>query len=304
MSYEGHIEFPRSLYNNPHWKSMRNKYQKVFTTLLFNFRFKEKEFKIGQEIIKIQPGQFCSSIRNLIELCNEGVKFKEDKVDKNIVSRAVSLFARIGFVRHEVRQGKSIFTVTFPELYDYFKSVSETASETKVRQKRDTKEESKNDNNDMNPPINSAYKKNQSSNPSENGEMIDDDFFVNLLKKEDPKANYSKEKISQAIEITHTNCVRSSKTSKGRYFLKTIESLRCSPKEEEIENRGFSEMMIDSIFMNPYNTRIEILTKGVEISTSAQGDTKFIDFKQKGFKEQLENCLRKKGIVFKKKGVK
>jgi hypothetical protein len=140
---EGFIKFPRSLFNDPHWKGMRSKYQKVFITLLFHTSYTQKSYSIGANVITIGPGQFCTSIRALIDLCNDGVKFKEDKVDKNIVERSVSLFVKIGFVRQEVRHKKSIFTISYPEIYEHFQSQSETSSETKPRHNRDINEERK-----------------------------------------------------------------------------------------------------------------------------------------------------------------
>lgn len=143
VSDEGFIKLPRSLLNDPHWKGMRSKYQKVFLILLFHTSYTQKSYSIGANLVTIGPGQFCTSIRTLVDLCNEGVKFKEDCVDKNIVERSVSLFTKIGFVRQEVRHKKSIFTITYPELYEHFQSQSETQSETKPRHNRDTNEERK-----------------------------------------------------------------------------------------------------------------------------------------------------------------
>lgn len=138
------IKIPRSLFNDPRWKGMREKYKKVFFTLLFHASFTKKTYAIGPNLITINPGQFCTSIRNLMELCNDEVKYQEDKVDKNIVERSVSLFTKFGLVRHEVIHGKSVITITQRELYDHFQNQCDTASETKVRLNRDTNEEYKN----------------------------------------------------------------------------------------------------------------------------------------------------------------
>lgn len=143
VSDEGFVKLPRSLWNDPQWKSCRAKYKLVFMTLLFNASYTQKTFNISNNLVSIGPGQFCMSMRNLIDLCNEGIKFKEDKVDKNIIERSVSLFIKIGFVRQEVRHGKSVFTITYPELYEHFQKQSETDSETIPRQHRDINEERK-----------------------------------------------------------------------------------------------------------------------------------------------------------------
>lgn len=141
MQNLGFIKIPRSLFQNAHWQGMRSKYQKVFLTILFHTSHKKKSFSIGENLIEILPGQFCTSIRNLMDLCNEGVKYKEDKIDKNIIERAVSLFTKIGFVRQEVRHKKSILTITYPGIYDEEKKTTETATETRPRHDRDIKEE-------------------------------------------------------------------------------------------------------------------------------------------------------------------
>jgi hypothetical protein len=141
MLDEGFIKLPRSLFNDPNWKGMREKYRRVFIILLFHTSFTQRSFGIGANIITIGPGQFCTSIRTLVDLCNDGIKYKDDKVDKNIVERAVSLFTKIGLVRQEVRHGKSILTITQRELYEHFQRQTETASETRPRLDRDTNEE-------------------------------------------------------------------------------------------------------------------------------------------------------------------
>jgi hypothetical protein len=143
MSYSGYIQIPRSLFNDPHWKSMRTKYQKVFMTILLHAAWSKKKYSINGNLIEIQPGQFCTSIRNLVDLCNDGVKFKEDQVDKSLVERAVSVFTKVQFVRHELRHKKSIFTITFPGIYDNLKNITETPIETTSRHHRDINEERK-----------------------------------------------------------------------------------------------------------------------------------------------------------------
>lgn len=143
MSDEGFVKLPRSLINDSKWKGLREKYKKVFLTILCHCSYQQRKFSILHNLVTIYPGQLCISIRGLVDLCNDGIRFKEDLVDKNIVERAVSLFTTLDFVRQEVRHGKTIITITFPEIYEHFQNISETASETKVRQNRDTNEERK-----------------------------------------------------------------------------------------------------------------------------------------------------------------
>lgn len=143
FSDEGFVKLPRSLLNDPNWQRMRLKYKMVFLTLLNHTSYTQRTYSISTNLITIGPGQFCTSIRNLVDLCNQGVIFNEDKIDKNIVERSVSLFTKVGLVRQEVRHKKCIFTITYPELYDHFKKQSETQTETRPRHNRDTNEERK-----------------------------------------------------------------------------------------------------------------------------------------------------------------
>lgn len=143
MENSGYFIIPRSVTSDPRYQGARLKYQKVLHILFENVAFAPTTHAIGSEIVQIGIGQLCISIRGLMDLCNEGVKFKEDKVDKNVIERASHFWARCGFVRQEVRHDKTILTITVPSFYDRKKKVSETPSETGERQNRDSKEEDK-----------------------------------------------------------------------------------------------------------------------------------------------------------------
>lgn len=138
---KGFVKLPRSLLLDARWQSMRMKYQKVFLTILQHASYSQKTYDIRTNLVTIGPGQLCVSIRQLVELCNEGVKYNDDKVDKNIIERSVSLFTKFGLVRQEVRHGKCVLTITYPEIYEQFKNVSEKACETRPRLDRDINEE-------------------------------------------------------------------------------------------------------------------------------------------------------------------
>lgn len=131
---EGYVKVPRSLWKNPIWQGCREKYKKVFMTLLFTAHFRKRTVSYQNNPIELLPGQHCASMRELVDLCNDGVRFKEDRVDKNIVERAVSLFTKIGLVRHDTSHGISLFTIVYGNIFDQV----ETASETGPRQDRDS----------------------------------------------------------------------------------------------------------------------------------------------------------------------
>ena len=143
MLNSGFFSFPRSISSDPRYKGARLKYQKVLHVILENAAFRKTTYSIGSNLINIEVGQLCISVRGLVDLCNKEVKFKEDLIDKNIVERASHFWRSCQFVRQEVRHGKIIITVTVKEFYTKQKTESETASETLPRLNRDTKETSK-----------------------------------------------------------------------------------------------------------------------------------------------------------------
>jgi len=142
MNEQRFFQIPKSLSEDPRWKGMRLKYQKVLIILLEHCCYYEQKFNINGILIQLAKGQICASYRQLMDWCNDGVSFKQDLIDKNIVERAVSLFFKIQIARHEVRHGKSIITITLPGYYEERKNQSETPSETRVRHDRDINEES------------------------------------------------------------------------------------------------------------------------------------------------------------------
>ena len=148
VNNSGYFIIPRSVSSDPRYKSARLKYKHVLHILFENVAFSPTTHAIGTEVISIAIGQYCISERNLVDLCNEGVKFKEDKVDKNIVHRAVHFWARCGIVNQQVIHDKTLLTITVPEFYERKKKTSEPGSETEVNQNRTTKEEDKEDKED------------------------------------------------------------------------------------------------------------------------------------------------------------
>ena len=124
-----------ALVNDPIFCRMRLKYRLVFLTILANICRFERSFRIGSHIVKILPGQFCTSIRNLVALCNRNNHFKEDMVDASMIQRALSLFVKMRIVRHEVIHSRSIITLTYRSSceklsYEHFHDTTDTATET------------------------------------------------------------------------------------------------------------------------------------------------------------------------------
>jgi len=143
MEFSGYFIIPRSVTSDPRYQGARLKYQKVLLVILENAAFSETTHAIGTEVIKINIGQFCVAERRLVDLCNEGVKFKEDLVDRNIVTRAVQFWCKCQYLNQQVIHGKTLLTITIPEIYKKEKPQGEPTSDPKVSQNRATKEEGK-----------------------------------------------------------------------------------------------------------------------------------------------------------------
>lgn len=143
MINSGYFTIPRDLEKNPLYQSARLKYKIVLQTILSAASYKKCQHSIGGDLFEIDIGQVSISIRRIVELCNQNVRWKEDHVDKNIVERAIDYFCKCQIVRQEVRHKRNIISVLLPGYCIQNISKSETASETKPRHNRDINKESK-----------------------------------------------------------------------------------------------------------------------------------------------------------------
>lgn len=130
---DGYIKIPRSLLNDPLWKSLPFTYRHVYLTILQHMVFKETTYDDFGVLVTLKPGELITTIRRLAELCNE------TDIDKSLIERALAKFEKIGFSRQTSRHRKTIVTITRKDICDLI----ETRIETNSRQTRDIKEESK-----------------------------------------------------------------------------------------------------------------------------------------------------------------
>jgi len=143
MSTEGFILIPRTLLIDPNWKGMRLKYQRLYLLLIENASYRERDFSYNGNPIKIKKGQVCISLRRLVDLYNEGVKYKEERVDLPLVQRAVSVFTKFGLSIHESIHGITLFTLTQSDVYEHFNRQTDTPSDTESIRNRYTNEKRK-----------------------------------------------------------------------------------------------------------------------------------------------------------------
>lgn len=134
---KGYIRIPRSLLNDTLWRELTPKCHHIFFVILEHAVFRQTEFISNNQIFILQPGQFCTTIRKLVELSS-------GEISKNDVERSIYKLILCGFLRQEVRHKKSILTISHKDTYDLIIEASETINETIMRQKRDNNETEKN----------------------------------------------------------------------------------------------------------------------------------------------------------------
>lgn len=162
---EGFVKVPRSLINSIDWQDLKLKQRHVFQTILYNSCYKPRKYTYNGKTMILMPGQQIISLRELADLCNKSVKFKDEKVDHPFVQRAVSIFFRLGWIDTASDTGKNLITITYPEIYEHFLKQNDTASDTvndtASIHKRRTKEreERKGAINDVSSPLSNENKK-------------------------------------------------------------------------------------------------------------------------------------------------
>jgi len=100
-------------------------------TILVNMAFKPVKMNDHGNLIDLKPGQFMTTIRELVKLCDE------KGIDRSKVERSLKMFENIGFSRQETRHRKTIITITESSICESIKTDIETRNETKSRQDRD-----------------------------------------------------------------------------------------------------------------------------------------------------------------------
>lgn len=129
---DGYIKIPRSLLNDPIWKSLPFTYRHIYLTILQHMAFeacKQNDFGL---LTELQPGQFLTTERKLVDLCDE------EEIDKSLIHRALIKFRSLGFSNHKTNRKKTIITITRTDILELLKPRIEPNS----NQTRTIKEES------------------------------------------------------------------------------------------------------------------------------------------------------------------
>lgn len=188
VSDEGFIKLPRSLIVSAAWRDLTMKQQKFFLYILERVQFTPRvEKHRGIEIVVV-PGQLFISYRSLVADYNHNIKYQKEKIDLSFLQRCVSTFLRNGWADTRTDTGMTLLTITYPELYDHFKSLTDTPTDTKTIQRRYNVKERKKDKN-VKETINDADS--SLSNKNENQEASYDPLpsvFDDDEKKDIPQA--------------------------------------------------------------------------------------------------------------------
>jgi len=121
-----------SLSTNDFWLDARPEHQAIFLAILMHCAFVETIHDIHGNKHTVLAGQLCASIRKIAEWTSK-------YTNKNEVVAALKYFSECGFLRHEIRHGKTLITVTESEVYSCAFLLGQTQTQTRSRQDPDTK---------------------------------------------------------------------------------------------------------------------------------------------------------------------
>ena len=144
MSEKGFIKIPRAIIDSEKWHNLRLRQKNFFIYLLSRVQYRTSTYLEDGVEKRILPGQIRISYRNLVDDYNRETKFKEERIDVPFLQRCVSACHACGWLDTLSDTVCTIITITVPELYEHYKSLSDTASDTETIQRRYNEEERKN----------------------------------------------------------------------------------------------------------------------------------------------------------------
>jgi DNA replication protein DnaD len=144
---QGFISLHRKLMNNPIWGDPN--YLKLWVYCLFKATHQEHEQLVGNQMVKLQRGQFITGRNALAEDLNRGVKPKQ-QLDNLTWFRYLKNLETWGMLNIKTTNKFSVVTIDKYEFYqDVFNKV-EQGSEHQMNSKRTSNEHQMNTNNNVN----------------------------------------------------------------------------------------------------------------------------------------------------------
>ncbi len=315
MSNYGFIKLPRSLLDDPIWKSFSLEYRAIFLAIIFNAAFCEMELDDFGTKTLIRPGQLLMTERQLIEEAfpptNDSKKISKYK---SACHRALKKFASVGFSNHKTNHKKTIHTILREDILELIEPNFEpNSNQTRTKlepQKKKEKKEKKEKNINSNSPEISLIEKAKQVFVSEDdhqklllahGEEFTQACYIRLSewKVEQPESKQNKfsdvGKIKRwVIKAEREHRVKIAELEQRENRVKKIDNL--TPQKgnidedikfiERIEKEYISKMCRIDIF----NDRVEFTPLG-----SMQLPV-FFKFGIPTFKNDVEHVLRKYGF--------
>ncbi len=144
MNY-GYIKLPRSLFDDPLWKSLPLTYRHVYLTILQHMAFKPINLDDFGLLTVVNPGQLLITERELVKKCCSL------EIDKSLVHRSLIKFENIDFSNHKTNQRKTLITITRKDILELIEPNFEpNSNQTRtIKQQREERKEEKNNNKEV-----------------------------------------------------------------------------------------------------------------------------------------------------------
>lgn len=193
MAAQGFVALHRKLMDNPVWCDPN--YLKLWLYCLFKASHKEHEQLVGNQLIKLQRGQFITGREALADDMNRGVKPKQ-RLDALTWFRYLKNLEKWGMLNIKTTNKYSVVTVVNYDFYQSFGGGIEQQIEQQMNNKRTTNEQQMNTNNNVN-------NINKSSSSSSEHPLIDEglaqvnEFYRQNLQKGVSESPFVMELIEQ-----------------------------------------------------------------------------------------------------------
>lgn len=113
MSAQSFIKSYHSLRKHPGFLSLTRKERELFIELLHLVVWKPTDFWVGSKKITLQPGQYCTTERDLAKYLNEKKAKTDSPYDRWSVRRTISKLFEMRFLHQDLHQRKTLLTITY-----------------------------------------------------------------------------------------------------------------------------------------------------------------------------------------------
>lgn len=144
---QGFIGLHRKLMDNPVWADPN--YLKLWIYCLFKASHKAHDQLIGNQIVKLERGQFITGRFSLSEDFNKGVKPKQ-RVNDLTLWRYLNNLEKFEMLNIKTTNKYSVVTIVNYDVYQVIGTKDEQQSEHQMNNKRTTNEQQMNTNNNVN----------------------------------------------------------------------------------------------------------------------------------------------------------